>query len=447
MEKNQLTDRSGGQFVGIVGELTTKTFYESEFPEKINYWQICGKMRLINPQMGEQKMSFYQILMPSQILYGEGSFQEVGKQATSLGQKVLLISDPVMEKIGNVAQTEALLQKKGISYAKYLGVDTEPTDVHVEEALTICRNEACDVIVAVGGGSCIDTGKAVAVLMTNEGKLSDYIGNKKLFSKKPLPLIAVPTTAGTGSEATKVTVITDTKTEVKMMISQPELLPCVAIVDPLLTLSCPPPVTAATGVDALCHAIEAYISRRSQPMTDTLALRSIELNMKNLRKAYTQSDHLEARGNMSLASMLAGAAFSNASVTLVHGMSRPIGALFHVPHGVSNAMLLPAVLEFTKESAREKLADIGRLIKPEWKGLSDQELADIVIIEVKNLCRDLHIPNLKTWGINQEKFQQFLNKMATDALASGSPENNPRIPSLEEIVQLYRVCYDYNFCL
>ncbi|MBP1931075.1 iron-containing alcohol dehydrogenase [Ammoniphilus resinae] len=392
-------------------------------------------------------MSFYQLLVPNQILYGDGSFQELGKQASLLGKKVLLISDPIMDKIGNVAQTEALLQKEGISYAKYLGVDTEPTDLHVEEALTLCQKEACDVIVAVGGGSCIDTGKAVAVMMTNEGKLNDYVGNKKLFTEKPLPLIAVPTTAGTGSEATKVTVITDTITEVKMMISQPELLPRVAIVDPLLTISCPPSVTAATGVDALCHAIEAYISRRSQPVTDTLALKSIELIMGNLRFAYNQPDDLDARGHMSLASMLAGAAFSNASVTLVHGMSRPVGALFHVPHGVSNAMLLPAVLEYTKESAVEKLAEIGSLIKPEWKKLSNQELADIVILEVKNLCQDLHIPNMKTWGIDKENFLQVINKMAADALASGSPGNNPRIPSQEEIVQLYQVCYDYDFSL
>jgi alcohol dehydrogenase class IV len=387
----------------------------------------------------------HQLLMPSRILYGQGSFSEVGTQARSLGKKVLLIGDPIMKQIGNIALCEEYLKKQSLPYAKYLEVDSEPTDIHVSEALTICREEGCDVIVAVGGGSCIDTAKAVAVMMTNEGSISDYVGNRKLFTEKPLPLIAVPTTAGTGSEVTKVTVIIDTQTNVKMMISQPELLPTVAIVDPVLTVSCPPSVTAATGVDALCHAIEAYISRRAQPVTDTFALRAIELIMGNLRRVYKYGDDIKAREQMALGAMLAGAAFSNASVTLVHGMSRPIGALFHVPHGVSNAMLLPGVLEFTKESASERLAVIGRLIKQELKALPDKEVADAVITEIKQLCRDLNIPNMKTWGINQTQFAQVVSKMAADALASGSPGNNPRIPTHEEIVELYHVCYDYNF--
>ncbi len=390
-------------------------------------------------------MAFHQLLMPSRILYGAGSFGEVGKQAQLLGKKVFIISDPIMDKIGNVALCEKYLEEQGLAMAKYLGVDTEPTDVQVKEALAICHEEQCDVIVAVGGGSCIDTAKAVAVMVTNEGTISDYVGNTKPFMQKALPLIAVPTTAGTGSEVTKVTVIIDQATDVKMMINQPELLPAVAIVDPVLTFSCPPSVTAATGVDALCHAVEAFLSRRSQPVTDTMALQAIELIMNNLRQAYNQGDDVEARDKMALGSMLAGAAFSNASVTLVHGMSRPIGALFHVPHGVSNAMLLPAVLEFTKESAVDRLAVIGRIIKPEWNDLSNQELADIVILEVKQLCQDLKIPNMKTWGMDQAKFQEVVSKMATDALASGSPGNNPKVPTHEEIVQLYHVCYEYDF--
>lgn len=389
--------------------------------------------------------SIYELLMPNRVLYGQGSFNEVGVQAKVLGKKALIISDPVMEKIGNVPLCEELLVKESLPCAKYTGVDTEPTDVHVSEALAVCREENCDVVIAVGGGSSIDTAKAMAVMMTNEGTISDYVGNAKLFANEPLPLIAIPTTAGTGSEVTKVTVIIDTKTDVKMMISQPKLLPKAAIVDPLLTLSCPPSVTAATGVDALCHAIEAYISRRAHPVTDVLALSAIEAIIGNLRRAYENGEDIEAREKMAYGSMLAGAAFSNASVTLVHGMSRPIGALFHVPHGVSNAMLLPGVLEFTKDGAIERFAEIGRLIRPELKCVSDEKAADALIFEVKKLCRDLHIPNMKTWGIEEEKFSQVVAKMATDALASGSPGNNPKIPTHEEIVELYHVCYDYQF--
>jgi 1,3-propanediol dehydrogenase len=396
-------------------------------------------------QRGCLQMSFYQLLMPNQILYGEGSFTEIGKQAKALGQKVLIVSDPIMEKIGNVRLCEKYLQEANIPYAKYLGVDSEPTDIHVDEALAICRKEGCDVVAAVGGGSCIDTAKAVAVLVTNGGHIRDYYGGKKTFDHKPLALIAVPTTAGTGSEVTAVTVITDTKHDIKMMLKQPELMPAAAIVDPMLTLSCPPAVTAATGVDALCHAVEAFISKRSQPVTDTLALKAIELIVQNIRKAYENGEDMGARDKMALGSMLAGVAFSNASVTLVHGMSRPIGAMFHVPHGVSNAMLLPAVLEFTKEQARERLAVIGRLVKPDVSDLSDREAAEGTITEIKKLCRDLKIPNMKTWGIDREPFEKVLSKMAADALASGSPDNTPRVPTHEEIVQLYEVCYEYDF--
>ncbi|ARP43006.1 iron-containing alcohol dehydrogenase [Geobacillus thermodenitrificans] len=387
----------------------------------------------------------YELLVPNRVIYGRDTFREVGRQAKALGTKALIVSDSVMENIGLVARCEQYLREAGLPLATYTRVDTEPTDVHVKEALDVCRSEQCDVIVAIGGGSSIDAAKAVAVMMTNEGTISDYVGNAKMFTKKPVPLIAIPTTAGTGSEVTKVTVIIDTKTDVKMMISQPALLPAVAIVDPLLTVSCPPSVTAATGVDALCHSIEAYISRRAHPVTDVLALSAIEAIIGHLRRAYENGQDIEAREKMAIAAMKAGMAFSNASVTLVHGMSRPIGALFHVPHGVSNAMLLPGVLEFTKESAIERLAVIARLINPQLKDVSNAEAADALVEEVKQLCRDLHIPNMKTWGIDKTAFDKAVDKMAADALASGSPSNNPRVPTHEEIVALYHICYDYRY--
>lgn len=390
-------------------------------------------------------MTFHQLLMPNQVLYGEDSFAEIGKQAKVLGKKVLIISDPIMEKIGNVSLCETYLKSEAVPYEKYLGVDSEPTDIHVDEAIAICRGTNCEVIVAVGGGSCIDTAKAVAVIMTNGGHIRDYYGGKKLFAKKPLPLIVAPTTAGTGSEVTSVTVITDTKHDIKMMLKQPELLPTVAIVDPMLTISCPPSVTAATGIDALCHAMEAFISRRAQLVTDTLALRAIELIIGSLRDAYENGENLEARTNMALGSMLAGIAFSNASVTLVHGMSRPIGAMFHVPHGVSNAMLLPAVLEFTKEAASERLAKIASTVLEQTDGLSENELVDELINEIKQLCNDLRIPNLKSWGIDKGKFDLVVSKMAADAIASGSPANNPKVPTHEEIIDLYYICFEYDF--
>lgn len=388
---------------------------------------------------------FSEFRMPKTVFYGNDSLTRLGEQAALLGKKVLIVSDKIMTQIGVVAKCQKYLEDAGIAYACYLEVNSEPTDTYVSEALTICKEQQCDVVAAVGGGSCIDAAKAVAVVASNGGYIGDYMGGKKKIQNKPLPLIAIPTTSGTGSEVTAVTVINNTKDDVKMMIKDPAFIPEVAIVDPVLTYSTPPQVTAATGIDALCHAMEAYISRVSQPITDQLALSSIEMIVNNLRAAYQDGNDVEAREKMAIASMQAGIAFSNASVTLVHGMSRPIGALFHVPHGISNAMLLPAVLEFTKESAVERLAVIGRILRPDLEALTDSELADVTVDEVKKLCNDLNIPNMKAYGLDQEKFDQVVSKMAADAIASGSPGNNPRIPSQEEIVELYHTCYNYDF--
>ncbi|OLO29002.1 alcohol dehydrogenase [Alkalihalophilus pseudofirmus] len=388
--------------------------------------------------------AFSSVYMPRAIFYGRESLKMVGKEAHSRGTHALIISDQIMESLGYVNDCITHLKESNVSYTTYLDVNTEPTDIFVEQALDLLKEKECDLVIALGGGSCIDTAKAVAVLATNGGDISEYMGNKRLASENPLPLIAIPTTAGTGSEATDVTVITNTKNDVKMMIKQTAFLPEVAIVDPLLTVSSPKKVTAATGVDALCHAIEAFISRKSHSFTDNLALSAIQLIFENIRSAYENGDDLEAREKMALASMQAGVAFSNASVCLVHGMSRPIGALFHVPHGVSNAMLLPAVLEYSKEECIDRLAQIGAVISPDLKSIAKEEIANYVVSEVKKLCVDLNIPNMKQWGIDQQALDKVVQKMAKDAIASGSPANNPKVPEEHEVVELYYRCFDYN---
>lgn len=389
--------------------------------------------------------TFSTFRLPQAVFYGRDSFSKVGTEAALRGKKALIISDSIMASIGNVERCEQYLEAARLQHVSYTNVNTEPTDIFVAEALQILQEEACDVIVALGGGSCIDTAKAVAVTATNGGYVGDYMGGKTPIPISAIPLIAIPTTAGTGSEVTDVTVIANTKEDVKMMIKHPAFMASVAIVDPLLTLSAPPKVTAATGIDALCHAIEAYISQLAHPMTDTLALSAIQGIVQNLQKAYENGQDVDAREKMSLAAMQAGAAFSNASVCLVHGMSRPIGAVFHVPHGVSNAMLLPAVLEFSKNSATERLAVIARLVNPDLDLVSNHEAADSLVREIKELCNTLHIPNLKAWGIEGDAFDKVVAKMAKDAVASGSPGNNPRVPTEQEIEELYHVCYDYNF--
>jgi alcohol dehydrogenase class IV len=395
-------------------------------------------------------MIINQILMPEKTIYRNGAIESLGSITAQYGKRVLLISDPTMEKIGLVEKCERLLDHASLTYATYTAVYAESTDEYVREALAILQHEKCDVIVAVGGGSCIDTAKAVGIVATNGGQFADYVIGQRSYAAKSIPVIAAPTTAGSGSEVSQVTVIIDTVTHIKMMKSDPLLMPVVALVDPLLTLSCPPQVTAATGVDALCHAIESYLSVKAHPITELYSLRAAELIAQNLRKVYHDGQNIEARANLALGSMLAGMAFSNSSVTLVHGMSRPIGALFHVPHGISNAMLLPVVLEFVQYACPTKMKEIGRRINGRVSSGSAMDGnaidgADSVVLAIKRLCRDLGITNLKSYGIDYSKFRANMVKMASDAIDSGSPANTPRLPTHAEIVELYHKAYDYDF--
>lgn len=382
---------------------------------------------------------------PQTILYGRNAFGNVGLETAQRGNKALIVSDKVMAHLGYVQECMHYLEREGVKSVVYLGVASEPTDQYVEESLALFKKEQCDMVISLGGGSCIDTAKAIAVLAANEGYIGDYRADQKMAANAAVPHIAIPTTAGTGSEATDVTVITNTSNDVKMMMKQPAFMPDVAIVDPVLTFSSPKHVTASTGIDALSHAVEAYLSKKAHPMTDRLAISAMKLIVKNILTAYNDGEDVDAREAMCLGSLQAGMAFTNASVCLVHGMSRPIGALFHVPHGYSNAMLLSAVLEYSKEACIDRLADIGRIFEPEKTCLSNEEVADVAVASVKNLCMKLNIPNLKGWGIEKEEFDSAINKMAADALDSGSPSNNPRVPTQKELEELYLICYEYQF--
>ncbi|WDV07585.1 iron-containing alcohol dehydrogenase [Lysinibacillus irui] len=392
-----------------------------------------------------QTKTIFTVHSPGTIVYGRDSFEEVGEYAKKLGSKALIVSDPIMDSLGFVNQCRTLLKTQGVEAVSYIGVVTEPNDTYVAEGLQLLQNENCDVILSVGGGSCIDTAKAIAVVATNGGYIGDYMKMAKVAEQAPIPHIAIPTTAGTGSEATDATVITNTKSDVKMMIKQPAFMPTVAIVDPILTLTSPPAITAATGIDALSHAIESYLSRLAHPYSNVLALSAMELIVNNLVKVYEHGDDVDAREAMSLGSMQAGLSFSNASVALVHGMSRPIGALFHVPHGISNAMLLPAVLDFSKESCIDRLADLGQFFNETKEPFSQEELAQLAITSIKEMCKHMKIGNLKQWGIEEQAYYDAIPKMAEDAIASGSPSNNPKVPTKEELMELYKIAYTYEF--
>ena len=310
-----------------------------------------------------------QFRAPAVISTGPGAAREAGAYAKQHGRKALIVTDANLEKIGFLADVKASLEAAGVGYSVYDKVVMEPVVEYVDDGLRALKDAEADVVVAVGGGSPIDTGKAVAAMARNPGRISEYMGAGKL-GKPSVPLIAIPTTAGTGSEVTPFTIITDPATDVKMLIASPHLIPSVALVDPLMTMKMPRSITAATGLDALTHAIEAYVSVKAQPLTDTFALSAIRLISANLRRAYSQPDDLEARSNVLMGALQAGLAFANSSVALVHGMARPIGAYFHVAHGISNAVLLPTVIEFSVPGNPRRYADIAEAMGEQTKGLT-----------------------------------------------------------------------------
>ncbi|MBC7332698.1 MAG: iron-containing alcohol dehydrogenase [Synergistetes bacterium] len=379
----------------------------------------------------------YDVRLPETILYGMGALASVGNEVKRLGKKALLVTDSIMEKLGYVDNIKKRIEAEGVSVVVYSGVNTEPTVSHVEEGLKLYLEEKCDVIVALGGGSPIDVAKAIGILATNGGLITDYMGINKVKNPIP-PVVAIPTTSGTGSEVTKFTIITDTVKDVKMLIGSILIVPKVAIDDPELTLTMPPKTTAATGIDAFTHAIEAYISRKSHPFTDVFARSAIQRIARYIRRAWSVPDDIEARSQMMLASLEAGVAFSNASVTIVHGMSRPIGAVFHVPHGISNAVLLPVCMEFCMIGSLEKFADVAKLMGEQVDGLPLWKAAEKAVEAIKQLCKDLQIPTITGLGIDREKFIEKIPKMAEDALASGSPGNAPRVVTKEDIMELYK---------
>ena len=324
----------------------------------------------------------------------------------------------------------------------------EPTDTVIEAGLARMVGHHYDCLIGFGGGSPIDTAKAMAILA--QGRAVNAAALMRDF-KVPvaadaagLPVIAVPTTAGTGSEATRFTVITDTERGEKMLIAGMAALPLAAIVDYELTFTVPKRITADTGVDSLTHALEAYVSRRANPYSDTQALAAMRLIGSNLRTAYAEPHNAAAREAMMLGAMQAGIAFTNSSVALVHGMSRPIGAHFHVPHGLSNAMLLPTITRFGLATATRRYAEAARAIGLAETADNDEVAAEKLADGLAALNRDLDVPTPGQFGIEKSEWDAKLPLMAQQAIGSGSPGNNPRVPSEAEVVALYQIVWSGN---
>jgi alcohol dehydrogenase class IV len=370
----------------------------------------------------------YQV--PPTVVVGAGASRTVADHARRLGaRRVLLVSDGFLVESGVVAAIEELLAEAGIGVTVFDGVQPDPTDENVRAGLQVFCESDGEALVAVGGGSVLDAAKAIAVLVANPEPLSRYMGYHKIPAAGP-PVIAIPTTAGTGSEATRVTVIKDVARDTKMMILDGHLVPAVALVDFELSLTMPRPLTAHVGVDTLTHGIEAYVSSAASSLTDMAALSCVKLVAHHLERACAVPDDRRARAAMAVAACQGGMAFSNASVCLVHGMSRPLGAIFHIPHGLSNAVLLPTVTRFSIPGALDRYATIARTM-----GLMPETLPD----GLRALNERLGVPRLRDLpGVEHARFDAALPKMAADALASGSPARNPVVPTAEEIVDLYR---------
>jgi alcohol dehydrogenase class IV len=379
--------------------------------------------------------------LPQDLVIGGGTSDDLAEHVARIGiARPLVVSDRFLLDEGPAGPLVERLRSAIPEVATFGDVQPDPTVANVQGALQALRDHEADGVVAIGGGSPMDTAKAAAVAFANDGDVRDYAG----YGNVPgpgLPLVAVPTTAGTGSEVTRVAVITDTERDVKMMMLDGHLMARVAISDYKLSMSTPPALTSWVGVDSLTHAIEAYVSKKASVLTDMLALKAARLIGAHMRRAVRTPDDEEAREAMMLGATLAGAAFSNASVALVHGMSRPIGAHFHLAHGLSNALLLPAVTRFSVSGAPARYATVARemgLAQPED---ADDTACERLVDELERLNADLDIPSLSAAGVERDHFERVVEDMAQAALDSGSPGFNPRPSTKEEIVALYHEAY------
>jgi alcohol dehydrogenase class IV len=377
-----------------------------------------------------------EFIVPGQIMTGAGALDMAARTLGAMGKKALIVTDEMMIKLGNCAKVEEALKSQNVAYAIFSGVTGEPTDKMIEAGLSVYQEEKCDFLVGLGGGSALDSMKAIGVLAGYAGKISDFMG--KVIETPMPPMAAIPTTAGTGSEATQFTIITDTEKDVKMLLKGKCLMPGLAVIDPQFTMTAPPKITASTGLDALCHAVEAYTSRKAQAMSDTFALSAVKRIFRYLPTAFHDGSNEEARVEMSVAALEAGIAFNNASVTLIHGMSRPIGALFHVPHGLSNAMLMKVCLSFALEGAYDRFAVLGRAVGAADGQDPDQVAAQKFLAALGALTKELETPTPAEYGISREEFFAVIPKMAHDAMDSGSPQNTRKEMTQADVEQMYK---------
>ena len=378
------------------------------------------------------------IHLPRAIRIGGGVLAELPEALAQFGlAKPLVVTDGWIATCGMLERLMDVLASAGIAARAFTGAVPDPTVASVEAAVAFLREGEHDCVIGFGGGSSIDTAKVVAVLAAKDVPVQ-ALKVPHVEDASALPIVAIPTTAGTGSEATRVTVITDEATDEKMLCMGLAYLPTLALLDYELTLTKPARLTADTGIDSLVHAIEAYVSSRANPFSDAAALSAMRLIWPNLPLACADPGNRPAREALMLGALQGGIAFSNASVALVHGMSRPIGAHFHVAHGLSNAMLMPVVTQWSAPAALPRYAACAKAMGVAQDGESDQTAVGRLVEALHWVNAELKVPTPAAYGIDKARWDELLPLMAEQALASGSPGNNPRVPGVEEIVGLYR---------
>ncbi|WP_075618856.1 iron-containing alcohol dehydrogenase [Paenisporosarcina indica] len=373
--------------------------------------------------------------VPTAIEFGSGYINTLANHVKQLnGTKVLIVGDPGVLQAGIISKLEAPLKLAGIPFVIFTEVGMEATIESVDLGVDFARRENCNLVVGVGGGSALDTAKSIGIMLKHPGTIRDYIGID-LVPGPGVPVIAVPTTAGTGSELTRFAVLSDKKAQAKLSVGSMYVCPVLALCDPELTLTLPAHLTAATGMDALTHAMESYVNKATQPISETLSLQSMKLIAKSLRLAVVQGENLDARSDMLLASSIAAMAFNTTRLGLAHALAMPLGAHFKIPHGVVNAILLPEVMKFNLIGNMEKYKEIAKIFGENVDGLSDREAAESAVKAVRQLNKDIGITQtLSDYGVEEG----HLDFIVEEAMLSGNVPVNPVKPTLEDFKNICR---------
>ena len=377
----------------------------------------------------------YNFTSVPKIFFGEGALKNAALELSGLGTKALIVTGKIITKTGLTQELQNFLSSLKIESVVFNDLPGEPDDKMIMSGVQVFKSENCDFIIGLGGGTPLDTAKAISAMSVLPGKMIDYKG--KELNGNFAPLVLIPTTAGTGSEVTRYFVFTNTGTNEKLLYKGDSLLPKLAVIDYNYTISAPESITMATGMDVLCHAVESYTCRKANPVTEMYCLDAVKRIFKYLPIACKDGSNKEARENMSFAAYEAGVAINGAPTTIIHGMSRPIGACFHVPHGISNAMLAVECLRAVLEGCYEKFAELAVTIGAAEKACDPKVGAKKFLEALEALTKELKVPTLREYGIDLQEFAAMEEKMAGDSVASGSPANCWKVLSKEEQIKIY----------